>query len=956
MNTFTARCFTLGILTSFAFILSPVQAQQHKKLLEGQDYESHTFLVKLKPKTDQAGRRVSVFAPGFQKKLRSIQGKMTKVFPQMLSSLSQTQRTHRKGLPRTPDLSLLYRVDFKTNVPVTEAIRRLKDQDLIAYAEPSYLHHPQAITPNDPLFNDQKSYLAKIKAELAWDITKGSPDVIIAVTDTGLDMDHPDLVNNIYKNTDEVAENGVDDDNDGYIDNYIGWDFIGSSLANPTPDNNPDIGSSGQDHGTHVTGIIGASIDNNLGIAGIAPNCKLLILKIGDDSGVNKVARGYEAIVYAADQGAHIINASWGGTTNLQSKVEQEAITYATSKGALVITSAGNTNSNLLYEAPSAYQFVMSVASVSTQDAKSGFSNYGKNTDISAPGENIMSTTAKGTYNVRQGTSMASAVVAGAAALVKSRYPKLSGLQVAELLRVTSDNIQGLNPAFSNDLGNGRLNILRALTEAPPPSIRLTKILKLDHQGDMLNISSTFTNLLAGTSTPVKITVTGNNAYFETTQASLTTPQKLDSLDNFSNSGSPLQLKFKPNAPRHWITTLSFTYEAGSYKATEYVTVKLRSNDYLTIEKNQLKITLSNYGRLGNDENLDYLQGEGLVYKGKRLLFSSGLMIGKNDSKLVDAVQSDELPLKFHDHFVPTQKITEIENPKVADFEYEGIVSDGNAGNNQLGLAIKTHYYLWKSPPNDKFIVLEHTITNTSNETHQNLHAGWFADWDINPSKGGNNLNQARWDEVNQMGYVASTEAQNLEFAGVMLLKSDSEANYYALVNQNIAGSENILSDGFTNAEKFKTLSSGTSNNVAPATGAADVSHVVSTGPFTLNPHQSITVAFAFLVGDNLEDLKTQAQTVQKLFTGISNVKPPSQFKNQLNINPNPNNGVFQIKTGGAQIKNISVFNLQGKTVKQRFLVNDSKLNLKLSELGKGVYIVRIYTSDGFFTKRMVIK
>ena len=943
---------TFGIVS---ILPSHLKAQSWKKLVAGKDYETHSFLLKLKPKANFSVRKQSIFAASFQDQLTVIKGKIAPIYPHYQPP-SQALRTHQPGLPKAPDLSLLYRIDFQANISVLEAMQQLNNPALIEYMEPSFLHTTQMLTPNDPLYTDQESYLKKVQAELAWDITQGYSEVIIAITDTGLDMDHPDLVNNIYRNADEIDENGIDDDNDGYVDNVLGWDFIGASLDSPNPDNNPDIGANGQAHGTHVTGSIGASLGNNIGIAGIAPNCKLLIIKIGDDSGVNKVARGYEAIVYAADQGAHIINASWGGVSNLHSKVEQDAITYATSKGALVITSAGNTNSDALYQDPSAYQFVMSVASVNNQDAKSGFSNYGKNTDLSAPGESIMSTVADGRYNVLQGPSMASAIVAGAAALVKSKYPKATGLQIAEILKATSDDIQSLNPGFTNDLGKGRLNILRALTEGNLPAIRMTEIPTLEEDNNVLQISSTFTNLLANTTDPVTIKVSGESSFFEINEDSLTTPSSLDSLGTYNNSNARLELKLKANAPRHWITTLAFTYRAGTYQATEYLTVKLRSNDYLTVEKNQVKVTLSDYGRIGNDENLNYLQGEGLVYKNNRLLFSSGLMIGKSATQLVDAVQSDEAPLLFHDHFTPTQPITAVTQPKLADFEYEGIVTDANAGDGRLGLEIKTRYYIWNKPPNDKFLVLEHTITNTSNETHENLYAGWFSDWDVNPASGGNNLNLARWDETFKLGYVYSIEDETASFGGVALVSNDLAPAYYALVNQNISGNENILSDGFSNAEKFKTLSSGTTNNIAPVSGATDVSQVVGAGPFTLEPNASTTITFAFVVGDNLEDVQTQTETIQQLLNGVSNLAPTLKAKNRLEIRPNPNDGSFLIKTGGILIKDIQIVSLQGQLILEKSLVNDTKLSLQLKGLASGVYLLQASTSIGLITKRIIVR
>lgn len=928
-----------------------------KKHIINQAYEAHSFIVKLKPKAHQVVRSRSIYSPDFRQTLSKIKGSIKNVFAAPSSPNTSSAKAQAKQ-HTINDISLFYRINYQSNISVETAIGHIQNSGLIEYGEPSYLHTVDAI-PNDTFYSEQKGYVEKVKANLAWDITKGSSDVVIAIIDTGIDIDHPDLAGNIYINQDEIPNNGVDDDKDGLIDNYKGWDLIGSTLALVKEDNDPNIKEGGNEHGTHVAGIVGAIMNNNLGIAGIAPQCKLMIFKASDDTSSETIARGYEAIKYAADQGADIINVSWGRSTNLHSKFEQEIIDYATQKGCLVVTSAGNNNSEDLLQAPSVYQFVLSVASVGTQDTKAPISNYGINTDLSAPGEQVMSTVANGRFSTKKGTSMSSAVVAGAAALVKSRFPKYTGMQIGELLRVTSDPIDHLNaPTHQQKLGAGRLNIFKALTTKPSPSIRATEVLKIEEDNNgILSIRTVFTNLLTPTSDIVKIKVTGNSDFFEINTDEISTPNKLGENKGFNNESNPLQLKLKPYAPRHLITTLSFTYSSGTYTATEHITVKLRSNPYLTVKENKLRVTLSDYGRIGTDESLNYLQGEGLVYNGKRLLLSSGLMIGKSSTQIVDAVSAEGSPVGFHDHFTPSQKIKKITVPQLANCEYEGIVTDDNAGVNKLGLRIKTRYYFWNGALNNKFMVVEHTITNTSTQNHQNLYAGWFADWDIPTPHSVHPLNQARWDEINKLGYIRSAENDHQEFAGIMLLTPSQKATYYALVNRHYAKSWELLADGFSNTDKFRTLSSGTTNNIAPAVGASDVSHVVGAGPFDLVPNQSITVTFAFVVGDNLEDLTKQARQAQELYNGKSILAPPPQLKNNLQILPNPNNGEFQIKTGGAQIKSVAIFDVKGKIVKQRFWVNDSKLRLSLKdEIGTGVYFIRMYTSDGYFTKRVVIK
>lgn len=303
---------------------------------------------------------------------------------------------------------------------VHDAVQRLQRTPGIEIAEPNYIYRATATT-NDPMLNQLWGH-AKVGAQTAWDETAGSESVIVAVIDTGVDYNHPDLKGRVIK---------------------------GPDLANNDSDPMDDQG-----HGSHVAGTIAATGNNGVGIAGIAYNSKILAIKVlgGDGSGdTSKIANG---ILKAQELGAKVINLSLGGPQS--SSVLKSAVDTVTQKGALVVVAAGNENTqNPSY--PAAYPNALSVGSTTSSDARSSFSNYGSTVDIAAPGSDILSTTEK-TYKKHSGTSMASPHVAAGAALLLGKNPALTNTQLRQILTSTGDAASG----FSNSAVK-RMNVVKAL-------------------------------------------------------------------------------------------------------------------------------------------------------------------------------------------------------------------------------------------------------------------------------------------------------------------------------------------------------------------------------------------------------------------------------------------------------------------------------------------------------------
>lgn len=358
-----------------------------------------------------------------------------------------------------PDV-LYVEPDYRISLsPIETAGRSVEMQSLQVSA---------ATYPNDPGFPNQwglhntgqTPYYgtpgADISAPLAWSGTTGSPSVIVAVVDTGVDYNHPDLSANIWRNTGETL-NGKDDDGNGYIDDIRGWNFVSNS-NDPMDDNG---------HGTHCAGTIAAIGNNGAGIAGVAWNVKIMPLKFLDSKGSGYTSDAISAILYANRMGVPIISNSWSGTGYSQSLSDAIA-----ASSAVVICAAGNSgaNSDTNPQYPGAYTSsnIISVAATNFHDQLASFSNYGVvSVDLAAPGVDIYSTAQSGQYKSLSGTSMAAPYVTGVAALIKSQNPSMNTAQIKSRILGTVDVISSLSGKVAT---GGRLNAAKALGISPTPT------------------------------------------------------------------------------------------------------------------------------------------------------------------------------------------------------------------------------------------------------------------------------------------------------------------------------------------------------------------------------------------------------------------------------------------------------------------------------------------------------
>ena len=440
----------------------------------------------------------------------------------------------------------------------------------VVYAEPDLLMHT-TLTPNDPYFSSTGSWgqsyadmwgLQKINAPAAWDVTTGSDSVLVAVVDTGLDTTHPDSAGRFVS----------------------GWNFVtntGTMLD--------DFG-----HGTHVSGTIAAATNNELGVAGINWAGQILPLKALDQNGSGPMSTLARALQYAADQGAEVMNNSWGGSG--YSQTLQDAVNYAYGLGCIVVAAAGNSASDVKYFEPAGLENVVSVAATGPQDVRASFSSYGSLVDVSAPGVDILSLHATGTdmygggthivgtnYYRSDGTSMACPHAVGVLALLLAAHPTWSTAHIVSQLVGTADNIDSLNTSYAGLLGMGRLNAAQALTGTVSGRRIVLRSFTLDDSlgngdgwveaGERIQLAVKLKHF-AGDSPGVTATLTTSDPYisFVTNSVSL---GDLSDWETVDNSGHPFVFDVSSACPQLHTATLTLTVTTPGYSHTDTIPIPI---------------------------------------------------------------------------------------------------------------------------------------------------------------------------------------------------------------------------------------------------------------------------------------------------------------------------------------------------------------------------------------------
>jgi hypothetical protein len=838
---------------------------------------------------------------------------------------------------------------LKSNSPDDgQILQTVLEKEFVLWAHYRQFHE-LFYTPNDPSLGSQY-YLGLIRAFDAWDVSMGGGTVKVGIVDTGIDPSHVELIDQIAYNLNDPV-NGIDDDGDGFIDNYMGWNMAENNY-NVTADINP--------HGVGVAGIVAAKANNGIGMAGVAPNVKILPVKIMNNRGL--LSSSYEGVVYAAEQGCKIIVCSWGGV--LPDQLGREVTQYVTNElGALVVAAAGNSrNENLYY--PASYPGVVSVLASNSFNHKWEGSTYGHRIDIAAPGQNIFSTAFGNTYSTTSGTSNAAPIVAGVASVISFLRPHLSPAQLLAQMKATAmwmdtlpanvpfqdklgagrvDMFRALsdtntfykatamwmdtlpaNVPFQDKLGAGRVDMFRALSDTntfyidiPTTIIEATEVMP----GETHRQKGLMKNLLK-TKNAVTVTISPLSEFVSLSNGTFT-------VNNWPAGGTVnlwdynVRLSFSNVTPMDLAVPVRFSISTGGKTFTLIRTIRVQKSWY-DLARFDIKMTLSNIGKPAYHK-LSPLTGEGFR-KGfsNPLLWEAGLIVGISSEKIVSAVAG------YNDFTSPTAVIpVNSTTTEQATAFFTDMQSTSSLGLNYQVKAITGNQY-----PLSSAMVYEVTITNTKTTAIENIRMGMFANWIVR-TDGLITTNQSlRLVSTGSVGIYPYTH-------GVAVLSSTGSFTNYSFDTGTVPQGINI-NDNFSRQEMWQALSS--SREMTEALDKSSPAHLVSAGPYSLQPGQSATVRFAFLTDTHVQQLENHVQNLRDYYASVATME-----ENEVVLYPNPASKEVFIPTPTRQIV---VYDVLGSLV---FKAEPYASYIDVSSWKTGVYFFQMEIGQGKITRSVVI-
>lgn len=924
--------------------------------------------------------------------------------PLLSKRLRETIR--QKRLPSSDEVLRIREISFWKKIDPMQLAAKIRRIPGVAYAEPRYKRKIDD-EPND---DQLEKFIYTHNFIDAWDLSHGSSDLIIAIVDGGVGYTHPDLDENLWVNQTEVPPaiqtqvdqnsdgtitstevhqylqmNGqdhdgdgtitlqdalhsnssfmdnIDNDNNDFTDDLFGWDFwaSGQDAGSFTTDNNPFHDAT--DHGTHVAGIAAAETNNNDGIASAAFNATYMPVKVGGIPGEpSAIGFGFEGILYAAENGADIINCSWSGPES--SEAEVDIINLAMEMGALVVAAAGNESSQVDY--PAKYDKTVAVGSVEPNLSRASYSNFGYSLDVLATGSDILSASYDSLYISKDGTSMSTPVVSGLAALLRDLHPSWSPERIGMQIRASASYIDDANvEQLNNLLGHGSVDAFRALN-TNLPGLKTVSFSFVDSEGGKLalgesgSLEVTLTNVGNTTSSLELQLQSENDSPVEIENGS----QQLGSIA----TGDTIDVSFGITIPTDFdlieIPRFRLGFLDDNLNYDDFNVLVYETLFYDVMAGNNVKTSFGAEGTVGFSDPLSRRGGVGFIPRtpdgsggyneGDNLLFEGGLIV-EVDGELYDAVRATQGRLSRD--FFPQMGFTI--DPTSDGNGITGITSFKTFRDTLRQVIIDLQTYAYDDPGISNVVFVKYTIQNPSTYiTMKNVYAGIFNDWDIGNVAGDNN---ASFSEADSILYLSDAPPSSQPVVAVAHLGPISSA---LAIDNSIGGQPDSVTfglyDGFEDIEKSNSLTAGTVRTTLENT---DVSAVMASGPYTLNPRADITVGFVYAFGNDVAELRSQISEARS--RNLFSVSPagravadeiPEQTKLFQNY-PNPFQEETQIHIDLTEASEVTltVFDVLGRKVQ---VLADGELeagshfisfNPEELNLSAGIYFAHLETEEG---------
>lgn len=831
-------------------------------------------------------------------------------------------------------------VEYSGNLsPEYQAAKILIDCSEIEIAEPYYLYEPQGrFVPNDTLVPKQL-LLETIQSLEAWDIFKGDTSIVIGISDTGVMQEHEDLIENIHKNYREIPNNGIDDDFNGYVDDFAGVNF--SYLDDST---DPGSTFNKEGHGTLTTGISSATTNNTTGLSGIGYNCRFFPMKAGIND-TKYIYYGLQSIIYAAQNKIDVLNCSWGGPS--YSCFAQSAVDFAVANDVAIVAAAGN-HANYTPFYPAGYKGVLGVGVTDAMDTVIEMSATGAHVDLMAPGQGAITTnqlvtndTVTSIYHISCCTSAASPIVAGVVASVRAKYPELNALQSLTHTRISNDDIRHINHSKA-ELIPGRVNHFKAITNNPfdKPGFEIVdfKYLSLNKSearfsaNDTFKISLNLKNLL-GFGQNIKISL-------KKVQDINNNIELLDStyfIDFVESNGNIIldNFQFKINNPTLDLMFFALEFEGENNYYDRLLIPIIPGSDYATFSNNVLKLSVSDNGRIGFSDSPYNQRGEGFVLKDYcNTLFEGSFFATESQGRVVSQARNQKG--RKENDFQNGKPFLEPDS-KFAIF-WDGLASESD----KIGLMIRNYVALaLNDTPCVRF---EFKLTNISGSSIEGLSAGYFFDWDLGADADSNVIRpfpESLPEERKGKNSSSALIYRNGNYPLIALAVSSEENS--ALAQMISLKNDELFYDGIISDDQKRLFLNSGIDLFKETIG--EISMVAGMKfPWAIQADSSVTFSILICSAENLNQLTNLMKKFSEtIITG--NIKENVESDN-LEINySNISDNIIINNINYLKIESLIIFDILGKLQYQKELLNfqdSNQVEIKTDNLPSGIYFIAI--------------